>query len=359
MHPSIQQVVERPTTAHGNPGATPRNPAQALGAHSPADALLLANCSSHEGCEGVAPHGDYGLLESFARGRALIKTSDAWTRTTSIYICMLLAVSDGVEVGSTVKQLLSTQSIRLSAASTAHKLILITEHVPAPELVVAAKSMIRVMERELSYTAHRPHSHQMYILVGATVQALLPQLVPTDNVQLVGARLLQLNDVYPAPDFYTHPELYSACADVFATSFKGQQRLLPTCSDPGCQTLEGAMDAEWRTPHVCGGCRRAKYCSVSCAKADWATWHHRSVCDKGACALPVEFPAVATAKEELDAAREAYAHALHGHQTAAAATALETLAESEAAYLGSVARKSLFAANAVTVAKASAIAGLN
>lgn len=59
------------------------------------------------------------------------------------------------------------------------------------------------------------------------------------------------------------------------THFHG--RLLPGCCNLGCVNLSGVSEAALETK-LCGGCKRARYCSVSCQKAAWLAGGHSTVC---------------------------------------------------------------------------------
>lgn len=56
-------------------------------------------------------------------------------------------------------------------------------------------------------------------------------------------------------------------------------RLLPGCCNPSCTNLAGASEASLPT-QLCGGCRRARYCSVECQRAAWGRGCHASMCGK-------------------------------------------------------------------------------
>lgn len=299
--------------------------------------------------------GFLSTLEAYARGPPPLNTKGFSTRILSIY--QFLDATDGLSFYSSPEARLKNQMIRLSAVTTAHKLIIDTVRVRGyhteDRLVWMAECMSRVMAREFLHAPHRPHARQMYLLVGASLQALLHKLVVTDIVQGVQTQIQGLISVYPAPDFHTHPEMFAACAEGCFTSFKGI-RLLPNCSNPGCENMAGAMDAALRTPFLCGGCRRARYCSEKCSKADWVTWGHGKVCGKGAWSLPAVFTAFVTAEKELDAARAGYTAALQEKTVAA----LKALTAAEAAYSVAVAVKRVFDDNVVIAAKAAAVAGL-
>lgn len=51
----------------------------------------------------------------------------------------------------------------------------------------------------------------------------------------------------------------------------------PGCSRWGCRTLIGWGEAALKT-QLCGGCRRARYCSEECQRAAWVGEGHREVC---------------------------------------------------------------------------------
>lgn len=54
-------------------------------------------------------------------------------------------------------------------------------------------------------------------------------------------------------------------------------RMLPGCCHFGCSNLSGISEAGLHT-QLCGGCRRARYCSVVCQKAAWLEGGHICVC---------------------------------------------------------------------------------
>lgn len=64
---------------------------------------------------------------------------------------------------------------------------------------------------------------------------------------------------------------------VYALKFHG--RLLPGCCHLGCTNMAGVSEAALPTL-LCGGCRRARYCSKECQRAAWAQGGHGSVCRK-------------------------------------------------------------------------------
>lgn len=54
-------------------------------------------------------------------------------------------------------------------------------------------------------------------------------------------------------------------------------RWSPGCCYLDCTNLSGASEAALETK-LCGGCRRARYCSVACQKAAWSKGGHSMVC---------------------------------------------------------------------------------
>ncbi|MEW5303668.1 MAG: hypothetical protein WDW36_006339 [Sanguina aurantia] len=56
-------------------------------------------------------------------------------------------------------------------------------------------------------------------------------------------------------------------------------RLLPGCCHLGCEDLSGVSEAALPTL-LCGGCRRARYCSVGCQREAWLEGGHSMVCGK-------------------------------------------------------------------------------
>ncbi|MEW5299449.1 MAG: hypothetical protein WDW36_002466 [Sanguina aurantia] len=54
---------------------------------------------------------------------------------------------------------------------------------------------------------------------------------------------------------------------------------LPGCCHLGCASFAGPGEGVLPT-QLCGGCRRASYCSVACQKAAWKKGGHRAVCGK-------------------------------------------------------------------------------
>lgn len=59
------------------------------------------------------------------------------------------------------------------------------------------------------------------------------------------------------------------------THFNG--RLVPGCCYLGCSNLCGTSEAALRT-QLCGGCRKARYCSRKCQQAAWRDGGHHAVC---------------------------------------------------------------------------------
>lgn len=59
--------------------------------------------------------------------------------------------------------------------------------------------------------------------------------------------------------------------------FHLQGRTLPGCSYWGCRNLDGLSEAALPT-QLCGGCRRARYCSTTCQKDAWVKGGHWEVC---------------------------------------------------------------------------------
>lgn len=55
-------------------------------------------------------------------------------------------------------------------------------------------------------------------------------------------------------------------------------RVLPGCCNPTCDNLAGVSEAALKT-HLCGGCRRARYCSRWCQRQDVLNGHG-STCNK-------------------------------------------------------------------------------
>lgn len=56
-------------------------------------------------------------------------------------------------------------------------------------------------------------------------------------------------------------------------------RLLPGCCHLACSNFEGPSEASLPTK-LCGGCRRARYCSLECQRAAWVKGGHSRVCFK-------------------------------------------------------------------------------
>lgn len=56
-------------------------------------------------------------------------------------------------------------------------------------------------------------------------------------------------------------------------------RLLPGCSYLCCTNMSGTSEQSLPTL-LCGGCRRTRYCSISCQKATWLRGGHSSVCGR-------------------------------------------------------------------------------
>lgn len=54
-------------------------------------------------------------------------------------------------------------------------------------------------------------------------------------------------------------------------------RLLPGCCYLGCADVSGVSEAALAT-QLCGGCRRARYCSTRCQRAAWLEGGHSTVC---------------------------------------------------------------------------------
>lgn len=63
------------------------------------------------------------------------------------------------------------------------------------------------------------------------------------------------------------------------TGFGGE--LLCFCSNDMCGNLDGVSDATLPT-QLCGGCKRARYCSIACQKAHWLEGGHAAHCVLGA-----------------------------------------------------------------------------
>ncbi|MEW5305313.1 MAG: hypothetical protein WDW36_007862 [Sanguina aurantia] len=59
-------------------------------------------------------------------------------------------------------------------------------------------------------------------------------------------------------------------------------RLLPGCCNLDCSNLSGLSEAALGTL-LCGGCKRARYCSVACQRAGWRVGGHSTVCGKQGC----------------------------------------------------------------------------
>lgn len=57
-------------------------------------------------------------------------------------------------------------------------------------------------------------------------------------------------------------------------------RVLPGCSSRFCLSMSGVSESALKT-QLCKGCQRARYCSVTCQRADWAAGGHRLVCGSG------------------------------------------------------------------------------
>lgn len=53
--------------------------------------------------------------------------------------------------------------------------------------------------------------------------------------------------------------------------------LLPSCCHLGCASFYGVGEALLPTL-LCGGCRRARYCSTACQRGAWVEGGHRAVC---------------------------------------------------------------------------------
>lgn len=54
-------------------------------------------------------------------------------------------------------------------------------------------------------------------------------------------------------------------------------RLTPGCCNLSCSNLDGISESALKT-QLCGGCKRARYCCVSCQKAAWLHGGHSAVC---------------------------------------------------------------------------------
>lgn len=78
----------------------------------------------------------------------------------------------------------------------------------------------------------------------------------------------------------------SACFQQEAVAWDGYAiqhfhgRLLPGCSYLGCINLKGSSEGTLVT-HLCGGCRRTRYCSVECQRSAWGVGGHADVCGNG------------------------------------------------------------------------------
>lgn len=54
-------------------------------------------------------------------------------------------------------------------------------------------------------------------------------------------------------------------------------RMMPGCSNWSCLTMEGFSEATLPT-QLCGGCKRARYCSTKCQRTAWKHGGHRHAC---------------------------------------------------------------------------------
>lgn len=61
-------------------------------------------------------------------------------------------------------------------------------------------------------------------------------------------------------------------------------RLLTGCSYLHCTNMSGASESALKTL-LCGGCRRMRYCSVSCQRGAWVLGGHSRVCGRAGWAL--------------------------------------------------------------------------
>lgn len=57
-------------------------------------------------------------------------------------------------------------------------------------------------------------------------------------------------------------------------------RMLPGCCHLGCMQLCGVSESSLPT-QLCGGCRRARYCSIECQREAWVAGGHMLVCGSG------------------------------------------------------------------------------
>lgn len=124
---------------------------------------------------------------------------------------------------------------------------------------------------KLGHRAADKHAHRLYILLCMVV----PPVV------------LRLNQVHMTVrgEAYVVSAVLRALLEDLAPGFqlrysdRHSGELLCFCSNVECRSLQGMSDATLRT-RLCGGCRRATYCSVACQKEHWLAGGHARTCGR-------------------------------------------------------------------------------
>lgn len=114
---------------------------------------------------------------------------------------------------------------------------------------------------------------QTYLIVAVTLQPVLRRLRVTAHSGW-GAVHLRAKRLLPMPDCDRKPERWTALAEDF------ERRLLPGCGNLDCDNIAAVLDCMVKTK-LCSTCRRVRYCSQKCQKADWRKGGHGRVCGRG------------------------------------------------------------------------------
>lgn len=151
-----------------------------------------------------------------------------------------------------------------------------THHLLHQLLAIQVSSVIQLLHWQVRYegrdvegTGTRPSLPEIKVSAGFELAVSVTKDL-TDLVTL----LLSSCSMVASP--HAQREARSTVWESYALKHL-QGRLLPGCSHHSCQGFAAVCEVAMRT-QLCGGCRRARYCSVECQRAAWQEGCHSKVC---------------------------------------------------------------------------------